>query len=342
MRIALDAAGGDYGLKPNVEGALKAAAELGVEVSLVGPADAIRSELASRGVASSDRRFEIVDSPDLIAMEDDPVSACREKPKSSIMLAAEWVARQRADALVSAGHSGATMVAALWHLKRLPGVLRPAIACPLPTAKGYCVLIDGGANSECKPWHLLQFGVMGSFYARYILKIPEPSVGVLSIGEEECKGNELVREAIPLLKHSDVHFYGPVEGRDIPAGTVDVVVCDGFVGNICLKMYEGVASTLFSMLKAEASKSPIYQLGGLLMKGAARNIKKKMSYDETGGAPLLGVGGVTIICHGKSNPRAIFNAIRVAKELVESRTNEQIKASLEALKSNLELAKVES
>lgn len=342
MKIALDAAGGDFGLKPNVDGALQAASELGVEVILVGPQEGIRAALAERGVPSTDKRFEIVDAPDLVRMEEDPVSACREKPRSSIMVATELVAAKRADAVISAGHSGAAMVSALWHLKRLPGVLRPAIASPIPTAKGTSVLLDAGANTECKPWHLLQFATMGALYAKHIFKVAKPSVGVLSNGEEESKGNELVHEAIPLLKYSGLNFHGPIEGRDIPAGAVDVVVCDGFVGNVVLKLYEGVASTLMAELKAEIEKSPISKLGGLLIRGAGRALKRRMSYDEYGGAPLLGVGGTAIICHGKSNAKAIANAHRVAKQLVEAGANDQIKASLEEMKANLELAKVTS
>jgi glycerol-3-phosphate acyltransferase PlsX len=232
------------------------------------------------------------------------------------------------------------MVAALWHLKRLPGVLRPAIASPIPTAKGVAVLLDAGANTECKPWLLLQFATMGALYAKHIFKIAKPSVGILSNGEEESKGNELVREAVPLLKYSGLNFRGPIEGRDIPAGTVDVIVCDGFVGNVVLKLYEGVASTLLAGLKAEIEKSPVSRLGGLLIRGAGRALKKRMSYDEYGGAPLLGVGGIAIIAHGKSNAKAIFNAHRVASELVKTGATDQIRASLEEMKANLELARV--
>lgn len=341
MKIALDAVGGDFGLKPNVDGAVLAASELGVEIALVGPQGSVRAELASRGIPSTDKRFEIVHSPDLVRMEEESVTACREKPKSSIMVATELVASKRAEGVVSAGHSGATMVAALGHLKRLPGVLRPAIASPLPTARGSAVLLDAGANTECKPWHLLQFATMGALYAKHILKIAKPRVGILSNGEEESKGNELVHEAIPLLKYSGLTFHGPIEGRDIPAGVVDVIVCDGFVGNVVLKLYEGVASTLLAELKSEIEKSPVSKLGGLLIREAGRRLKRRMSYDEYGGAPLLGVGGTTIISHGKSNGKAIFNAIRVAVELVKSNANDQIKTSLEEMKSNLELAKVE-
>lgn len=339
MKIALDAIGGDFGLKPNIEGAVKAVAGLGCEAILVGPRVGIRSELASHGIGAEDRRFEIVDAPEVVGMDEDPVRACREKPRSSIMVAAELAGQKRAEAFISAGHSGAAMVSSLWHLKRIPGVLRPAIACPIPTARGTSVLIDSGAMTECKPWHLLQFAIMGTLYAKQILKVQNPSVGILSNGEEESKGNDVVRETIPLLKFPGLNFYGPIEGRDIPAGVVDVIVCDGFVGNICLKLYEGAAATIFGQLKAEIERGFFTKLGGLLIRPAARALKKRMSYDEYGGAPLLGIGGTAIVCHGKSNARAIFNAFRVAKSLVESQANEQIRAALETIKSSLETVK---
>lgn len=340
VKIALDAAGGDFGLKPNIEGAVNAVTALGVEVLLVGPAQGIRSELAARGIGAEDKRFEIVDAPEQVAMDEDPAKSCKEKPHASIMVCAELVEKGKAQATISAGHSGAAMVSALWHLKRIPGVLRPAIASPIPTAKGTSILLDAGAITECKPWHLLQFAIMGSLYAKYIFKIEDPKIGILSNGEEESKGNELVRETIPLLKSSGLKFFGPIEGRDIPAGTVDVIVCDGFTGNICLKLYEGAASTLLGELKREIEKGFFSKLGGLLIRPAGRRLKKRMSYDEYGGAPLLGVGGTSIICHGKSNARAIFNAHRVAKELVEMKANEQIQSTLETVKSSMETVRL--
>lgn len=338
MRIAVDAAGGDFGIKPNVEGAALAVKKLGHSVALVGPEGPIRAELAALG-AGGDKRLSIVDAPELIDMKEEPVAACREKQKASIMLACELAARQEADAVVSAGHSGATMVAALWHMKRLKGVLRPAIAAPIPTLKGTSVLLDAGANVECKPWHLLQFALMGSVYARHVLRIQEPSVGILSIGEEESKGNELVRETMPLLKASGIRFHGPVEGRDIPAGTADVVVCDGFTGNVCLKLMEGTASAMMKMLKSEIESGLVSKAGGLLIRGAGRRLKARLDYQEYGGAPLLGVDGTAIICHGKSTPRAIFNAVRVAADLAGAGAKDQIRDSLERVKANMELAR---
>jgi glycerol-3-phosphate acyltransferase PlsX len=232
------------------------------------------------------------------------------------------------------------MVAALWHLKRIPGVLRPAIAAPLPTEKGTIVLVDAGANTDCKPWHLLQFAVMGSIYAAQILKHERPRIGVLSIGEEDSKGNELVKETLPLLKASGLDYYGPVEGRDLPAGTAEVVVCDGFVGNVAVKLMEGTASVTFNLLKTEVLRSLIYRMGALLLRGPLKRLKKKMSYEEYGGAPLLGVNGNAIICHGKSNARALANALRVARDLADSGVNERIRKSVDEIKQNLETTKV--
>ncbi|MEK7859539.1 MAG: phosphate acyltransferase PlsX [Elusimicrobiota bacterium] len=341
MKLVLDAAAGDFGLSPNIEGAIQAANELGVQLLLVGPAAEVSSQLNSRGVASGDQRFEVIDAPDVIGMGEDPVAACRAKPRSSVMVSAELVASGRAEGLISVGNSGATMVAALWHLKRLPGVLRPAIAVAVPTERGMTLLLDGGANTECKPWHLLQFAVMGTIYAQRVMGVAKPKVGVLSVGEEDSKGNDLVREAIPLLRAAPVAFHGAVEGRDLAAGTVDVVVCDGFTGNIAVKLIEGTASAIFSFLKAEIHSGPLNKLGGLLLRGAFARLKKRMSYDEYGGAPLLGVGGTVIIAHGKSNAKAVANAIRTAKRLIETGVNEAIKSSIEQMKVNLESPKVQ-
>ncbi|MBI4678258.1 MAG: phosphate acyltransferase PlsX [Elusimicrobia bacterium] len=335
MKIALDAAAGDIGLAPNIEGAIAAADSWGVEVILVGPVHEVASALESSGVPAGDKRFEIVDSRELVTMGEDPSTACRNKPHASILVCAELVASGKAAAMVSAGNSGAAMVASLWHLKRMPDVLRPAIAVPVPTGRGTSVLIDGGANTECKPWHLLQFGMMGTVYARHVLGVSEPTVGILSNGEEDSKGDDLVREAVPLLKSSGLRFYGPIEGRDITAGTVDVVVCDGFTGNIVVKVIEGTAATILSLLKGSITGS-LHKLGALLLKGAFSALKKKMSYDEYGGAPLLGVNGIVVICHGKSNAKAISNALRAAKSLVEGGALSQITQSLEEMKKSLE------
>lgn len=341
MKLVLDAAAGDSGLAPNIEGAIQAANQWGVELLLVGPAAEISAQLAARGVAAGDARFEVIDAPDVIAMGEDASTACRSKPRASIMLCAELVAAGRAEGLVSAGHSGATMVAALWHLKRLGGVLRPAIAVTIPSGAGMTVLLDAGANPECKPWHLLQFAMMGTLYSSCLFKSESPRVGILSVGEEESKGNDLVKEAISLLKASGLNFIGPVEGRDLTAGTVDVVVCDGFVGNITVKAMEGLASAIFSFLKSEIRAGWASRLGGLLLRGAFARLMKRMSYDEYGGAPMLGVGGTVIIAHGRSNAKAIANAVRTAKQMVEYKVNERITKTLDEMKMVLETVKVQ-
>lgn len=338
MKIALDAAAGDLGLSPNVEGAVQAANAHGIEVSLIGPGADIRAQLSARGISATDPRFEIIEAREVVPMAADAAAVCRAKPNCSIMVGAELVSNGRAAALVSAGNSSAALVAALWHLKRLPGVLRPAIAVSLPTARGTGVLLDAGANAECKPWHLLQFAMMGSIYARHILEIADPLIGVLSGGEEDSKGNELVREAIPLLKCSGLRYHGPVEGRDLPAGTVDVVVCDGFTGNVAAKAVEGTAAALFAAIRGAVQKNWPSKIGGALLRGALADIRRKWSYEERGGAPLLGINGIVVIAPGRSGAKAIANALRVAKGLAEARVNEKIRKSLDEMKLNLEAA----
>lgn len=318
MKIALDAVGGDHGLTPNIDGAVQAANAFGVELVLVGPAAQIRAELSARGVGEGDPRFEVVEAPDVVEMTEEPAAACRAKPAASVMVCAQLVAAGKAAGFVSAGNSGATMVAALWHLKRVPGILRPAIAVPIPTPKGVTILLDAGANVDCKPWHLVQFAVMGELLARHLYGIPEPTVGLLTIGEEEGKGNDLVKEAYPHLKTSGLNFSGSVEGRDVPSGKTDVVVCDGFVGNVLIKTMEGTAAAVVGLLKAELTSSWRYKLPALLLRGPFARMKKKMSYDEYGGAPLVGVNGVAIVCHGSSNARAISHAVRAAAKAADS------------------------
>lgn len=325
MKIALDALGGDHGLAPNIEGALQAANAFGSEVILVGPEQKLRADLSSRGISGS--RFEIVDAPDLIGMdEDDPAAACRAKPRASVMVCAELAASGRAAGFVSAGHSGATMVAALWHLKRVPGVLRPAIAAPIPTPRGTTVLLDAGANVDCKPWHLAQFAQMGSLLARHGYGIASPSVGLLNLGAEEGKGNDLVKESFALLKAEVPGFAGYVEGHDVPAGGVDVVVCDGFSGNVLVKTMEGTAAAMLGLLKAELMESWRHRLPALLLRGPLARLKRRMSYDEYGGAPLVGVRGSVIVCHGDSNAKAIARALRMARHTAQAGLAQHIAA----------------
>lgn len=331
MKIAVDAHGGDFGIAPNIEGSLLAAPKLGHEILLVGRESEIKSALRKYG-AENPPHIRIIHAPDIAEMDAEPVQECKKKPLSSIMVCADMVAQGQADAVVSAGNSGATLVASFLNMKRLKGVSRPAIAAPFPTLRGISVLIDGGANTDCKPLNLVQFAMMGTVYAKHVFKIPNPTVGILSVGEEETKGNALVLETIPLLKKSNLNFCGTLEGRDIAFGTADVLVCDGFVGNLCLKAGEGTAKAVFQMLKSEILKSWRYKLGAALLKPALMKIKRRTSDEEYGGAPLLGVNGSVIIAHGRTSATAIFNSIRVAGELVSSGVNKELTRALDEMK----------
>lgn len=334
MKIALDAPGGDYGMAPNIEGALSAVAAFpDLEVILVGDEAALRKELQARG-AQNNKSLSIHHAPDVVGMEAEPVQECREKPNSSIVVAAGLVGKGQADAVVSAGNSGAAMVASLFKIGRIRGIARPAIAVPLPSLKGFTLLLDGGANTEGKPQHLLQFAMMGSIYYRLVFKMDRPTVGVLSVGEEETKGNDLVKETIPLLKASGLNYIGPVEGRDIPFGTAQVVVCDGYTGNIVLKLSEGMAKAMFQLIKEEIEKSLIYKIGALLSKPAFKAVKVRTDPDTAGGAPLLGIDGVSIISHGKSGGHAMHNALRTAREMVLSRTVDMIRQEITKMNLN--------
>lgn len=338
MKIALDAHGGDFGLKPNIDGALQAAEQLPHEIILVGRDPEIREELRRRETELP-ANVRIVHAPQLVEMGREPVEECRSKPNSTLMVGAELVKDGKADAFISAGNSGAVMVASLLKLKRIPGIIRPALAAPYPTLRGTTLLLDVGANMDSKPWHLVQFAVMGSIFMRLRFGVENPSVGILSIGEEESKGNALVVETIPLMKGVGINFKGPVEGGDIPAGTADVVVTDGFAGNVSLKLSEGLASVIFKMIKREVHTNFTYKIGALLMRKAFAGLKKKMNVDEYGGAPLLGVNGVVLICHGKTNQKAIFSAIRTAGDLAGSGMIEKIKKNMELIKDQISGAK---
>jgi glycerol-3-phosphate acyltransferase PlsX len=328
-RIALDAMGGDRGLPVNVEGAVLAKKEFGHEVILVGDETLLRQELARHRVAPD--AFLIQHAPEVVGMHEKPAEACRAKKDASIMVCAQMVAEGRADALVSAGHSGATMTAALWHLKRLSGVSRPAIAAIFPTVSGHSIVLDVGANVDCKAKHLVQFAIMGSIYARSVFGLERPRVGLLTIGEEEGKGNDVVNETHPMLKeHPHLNYIGHVEGRDIPKGDTHVFVCDGFVGNVVLKFGEGMAAAMLGLIKSEIRKHPLSALAAkLLLGGPFREIKKKTDPSEFGGLPLLGVGGAVFICHGGADAKAIKNAVRAAGLFVEKDINRQISEELE-------------
>lgn len=304
--------GGDNAPHVEVEGAVAAAREFGIPITLVGQSDVLEAELRHHNVTGLDIR--IKHASEVVGMHDSASDAVRKKRDSSIRVAFELAKNKEVDAVVSAGNSGATMAAAMFVLKRIKGVERPAIAQIFPTLRGHTVVLDVGGNVDCKPLHLVQFAIMGDIYARHVMGVDSPKIGLLSNGEEESKGNELTRESNQVLRGTSLNYAGYVEGRDIFAGTADVVVCDGFVGNIVLKLSEGLAEAIFSMLKDEIKASALSQLGFLLSRGAFRKFKKKVDYAEYGGAPLLGIDGVGMICHGGSNVKAIKNAIRFAHE----------------------------
>jgi phosphate acyltransferase len=321
-KVALDAMGGDFAPANPVAGAILAARELGSQVVLVGRQDEIEKELGRHG--ARDSSISIVHASEAVAMDEAPAMALRRKKDSSLRVAANLVHEGKADALISAGNSGAVMATAVFVLGTVEGVDRPALAAVVPNRKGLSVWLDVGANVDSKPQHIHQWAVMAHIYARNILGIENPRVGLLSIGEEAGKGNDLVRETFKRLKESGLNFVGNVEGHDIFNGNADVIVCDGFTGNVCLKVVESATETLFHFLKQEFSRSWRTRLGYLLSRPAFKAFKKRVDYAEFGGVPLLGVRGATIISHGRSSPRAIRNAIRVAGEVVNHRVNQQI------------------
>ncbi|MFQ5580551.1 MAG: phosphate acyltransferase PlsX [Nitrospiria bacterium] len=326
MKIALDAMGGDHAPETIVEGAVLAARDLGVEIILVGDEKKIEAALTHH--ATSGLPISIVHAPQKVEMEDTPSSVIRKKRNSSIWIATELVKKSEAVAVISAGNTGATMASSLFVLGPLSGVERPAIATLLPTLKGQAVLIDAGANVDCKPQHLFQFAIMGDIYAEMILGIRKPRVGLLSIGEEDSKGNELTKEVFKMLKGSTLSFIGNVEGRDVYSGETDVVVCDGFIGNVALKISEGLSDAIIKFLKREIMDSFIGKVGYFFLKPSFTKFKKKIDYAEYGGAPLLGVDGITIICHGNSSGRAIRNAVRVARDFHKKGMNRHIKEQI--------------
>lgn len=331
MKIAVDAMGGDHAPANEVQGAIQAANELGVGITLVGAERQLHDELRRHGWRGGNR-ISVVDATEVITMTDPVAQAVRRKRNSSLHIASREVAEGRAAGLVSAGNTGAVMGVAMIKLGTLGSVDRPALATVVPTVTGRgALLLDVGANAECKPEQLMQFAVMGAIYARAIFGIERPTVGLLSIGEEEVKGNDLTREAHKLLKASHVNFAGNVEGRHIFAGSVDVIVCDGFTGNVVLKVSEGLIETIIKMLREELQRSLQGMAGAFLSRPAFQAFKKRLDYAEYGGAPLLGISHPTVICHGRSNPRAIRNAVRVAKEFAERGLNHRIDADLSAL-----------
>lgn len=324
--IAVDAMGGDDAPASVVAGAVLAAQEGGIDLVLVGDETRLRSELAQHPSAPEIR---ILHAPTVVAMEESPSFVIRRRRDSSIWRATELVKSGEAAAVVSAGHTGASMATSFFLLGTLQGVERPAIATILPTLKGAAVLLDVGANVDSKPHHLVQFAIMGHVYAQRMLGMPTPRVGLLSIGEEDTKGNELTKETFKLLKQTQIQFIGNIEGRDVYTGDADVIVCDGFIGNVALKISEGLAEAIMQVLRREITASLFGRLGFLLLKPAFRRFKRRVDYAEYGGAPLLGINGVSIICHGRSSPKAIKNAIGVARDFVRDDVNRHIRDDIE-------------
>jgi glycerol-3-phosphate acyltransferase PlsX len=327
--IALDAVGTDKAPEPEIRGAILACRALPVRVHLIGPEAELR-DLLDEHLGNEDLPIVIHNAAERIGMEEKATQGLKKKD-SSMRVGLKLVREGKAAGFVTAGNTGAAMATAKMVLGALPGVDRPALATPMPSSTGNpCVLLDVGANVDCKPYNLAQFAVMGEMYARTVLKIEAPRVGLLSIGEEESKGNDLTREAFPLLKALPIKFIGNVEGRDIFSGLADVIVCDGFVGNVALKTSEGVGRFVRDVLRESLTRTVTAQVGALLSRKAFNELRHRLDYREYGGAPLLGVRGICIIGHGSSNDRAIYNGVRVAYEFAQAGTNQRIEQEFAA------------
>jgi glycerol-3-phosphate acyltransferase PlsX len=324
VKIALDAMGGDFGPPNLVAGAVMALREYPhiTKLFLVGDSSRIEAELKKHGC--NDGRIEIFHTTQVVDMSDRAVDAVRRKKDSSISRAVDLVKHDKADAVVSAGHTGAAVAASTIKLRTLPGIDRPGIAAVLPTERNVFVLIDAGANIDARPEHLLQYAFMGSVYSRHVLGYKSPTVGLVSLGEEDVKGNEMTKEVFKMLKKSSLNFVGNIEGRHLFEDPVEVVVCDGFVGNVILKTCESISVAIFAWLKHELARTPMRKLGALLARESFRTIRDKTNYENYGGSPLLGVDGICIIAHGSSTPLAIKNALRVAAESIEQQVNPHI------------------
>jgi glycerol-3-phosphate acyltransferase PlsX len=324
MKIVVDAMGGDRAPAVAVEGAVQAARDLGLEIILVGQQGAVQAELDKHDTAGLPLLLH--HASEVIEMHEHPAAAVKSKRDSSMVIGMDLIKQRQADAFFTAGNSGGALAAALFRLGRIRGIKRPALSTIFPsqTAQGHCFLLDIGANTDCKPEYLLQFAIMGSIYSERVLSVPKPRVAILSNGEEEGKGNQLVQETVPLLKESAVNFVGNAEGKDVPWGLADVIVTDGFTGNVVVKLAEGVSKFLMDVLKTELTSRNMSKLGALLAKPAFDEIKRRLDYREYGGAPLLGVDGVVIVGHGRSDALAIRNGIRMAAQTVENGVLEAI------------------
>ena len=328
MRIAVDAMGGDFAPKEIVRGAVEAAKKYDCEIVLVGDEEQIRAELHGEDPAAL--RISIVHASEVIGMNEHPAEAVRSKKDSSVVVATRLVKDGSCDAVFSAGSTGAAVAAAQLILHRIRGVGRPSIATPMPTPDGVTLMLDSGANVDSKPEHLVQSGVMGSLYAQYVFGIEHPRVGLLNIGEEETKGNEQVKETYQLLKvEPNIHFCGNAEGRDVPKGNFDVVICDGFVGNVVLKFAEGLAKTILGLIQEEIRGAGLMaKLGALLLMPTLRRLGKRLDVREYGGAPLLGVNGCCVIGHGSSDAKSVASAIGVTVDYVNGKVLDQIRDAL--------------
>jgi glycerol-3-phosphate acyltransferase PlsX len=331
VRIAIDAMGGDHAPNEIVVGALRAQEELGVKVLLVGDPQQIEAALPQK---INRAQVEIVPTEEFVSMDEEPLTAVRRKRKASINVAMDLVKKNEADAVYSAGHSGAAMASALLRLGRLPGIERPAIAAVFPTmvASKQVLILDVGANVDCRPKFLEQFAVMGSTYSQYVLGISEPKVGLINIGEEDTKGNDLALRTHELLReNSQICFAGNAEGRDVLSGDFDVIVCDGFVGNVLLKFAEAVGTVMLQIVREELPQGLHGQLGTAILKPNLKRIKQRMDHAEHGGALLLGVEGICIIGHGSSQAPSVFNAIRMAKESVDNQVLQRLQSQYQSL-----------
>lgn len=329
VTIAVDAMGGDYAPYSEVEGAVLAAREYNVGIILVGQSERLRQIL--REYSADSLPIEIRHAAETIGMDEPAAIAVRKKRNSSIRVTASLVREGRAEGLVSAGNTGAVMAASKLILGSLERVDRPALAAVVPTLKGAAVILDVGANVDCKPHHLWQFAVMGHIYAHKILGIENPRIGLMSIGEEESKGNELIKEVHKALKEASLNFIGNIEGKDVYHGKADVIVCDGFTGNVALKISEGLIEVMLTIMRKELSQTLTSKVGALLIRQSMGRVKRRLDYSEYGGAPLLGVRGISIICHGRSNAKAIKNAIRLAKDFCDYKVNSIIERELASL-----------
>lgn len=335
MKIAVDAMGGDHAPEMVVRGALEAASELGMDITLVGHRDAISNEL---GENQERAPIGVHHCEEVVHMDEKPLKAIRRKKDSSISVAFDLIKRGEVDAVVSAGNSGATLAAGILKLGKVEGVERPALAGIFPAEKSNVILIDVGANVDCRPVHLFQFGIMAHAFATSCLGMDDPKIGLLSIGEEGGKGNEQVRLAHDLFKASPLNFVGNVEGRDIFTGEIQIIVCDGFVGNVALKLSEGMAEAITKMLKEEMMGSFAGKAGLLFGHGPFQRVRKKLDYEEYGGAPILGINGIGIVCHGSSSARAIKSAVRMAASYVKKNIHERLTVQMAEFQTMMALA----